>query len=95
MNFLRLDLKSGIRSEKKAKNKIILTPQEDSQAFELIVGICLSLEEAFPFPVTTPPLSIATPDGNLRYSGSGKVSFRNYIIKESEALHTIQLEDAI
>ena len=40
--------------------------------------------EAFPFPITTVPFSIATPDQEGHLS----------IIKELEALHTIQSEDA-
>ena len=51
-------------------------------------------EEAFPFPITTVRLSIATTDKKIRQSGSGKTSFGNYTIKESEALHTIPPEDA-
>ena len=65
-----------------------------SQLFKRIakhLNLSLSLEEAFPFPITTVPLSIATSDEK---SGSGKAPFWNYIIKESEAWHTIPLEDA-
>ena len=83
------NLKTGSKSEKKSKSKIVSTLQEDCQAFGLIFDIYSSLEEAFHF-----LLSFATPDGNLRYSGSGKVSFWNYIIEESEALYTIPPEDA-
>ena len=66
------NVKTGIKSEKKSKNKIVSTLQDDYQAFGLIVDISLNLEEAFPFPITTVPLSIG---GKLRQSGSGKRSF--------------------
>ena len=59
----------------------------------LTIYISVSLEDAFPFPITPVPLSIATPDGELRQSGSGKETFWDYIIKESEALHTDPPED--
>ena len=52
------NLKTGIKSEKSRKNKIISTLQEACQAFELTVDISLSLAEAFSFPITTVPLSI-------------------------------------
>ena len=60
------NLKTGIRSGKKSKNKIASILQEDCQEFGLTVDISVSLEEAFSFPITTVPLSIATPDGKLR-----------------------------
>ena len=75
------NLKTEIKSGKKSKNKIVSTLQEDCQAFGLIVDKSLSLGEAFQFPITTVPLSIAFPDGKLRQSE--KASFRNYIIKQS------------
>ena len=86
-------LKTGIKSRKKSTNKIVSTLQEDCQAIGLIVDKSLSLEEAFSFPITTVPLSIAFPGGKLRQSG--KTSFRNHIIKQSEALHRIPPKDAI
>ena len=88
------NLKTGSKSEKKSKSKIVSTLQEDCQAFGLYFWHILKPWGSFPFPITTAPLSFATPDGNLRYSGSGKVSFWNYIIEESEALYTIPPEDA-
>ena len=78
------------------KSNIVSTlGSQDFQALGLSFDMSLSFEEAFLIPYYhTVPLSIAIPDRKLRLSGSGKVSFRNYIIKESEALHTIPPEDA-
>ena len=87
-------LKTGIKLEKKSKIKTVSTLQEDCQAFELTVDISLSLEEAFPYPVIPVTLSFTTSDGKLWKSGSREASFWNYIIKESEALHTFPPEDA-
>ena len=87
-------LKTGIKLEKMSKIKIVSTLHEDCQAFELTVDISLSLEEAFPYPITPVTLSITTLDGKLWQSGSGEASFWNCIIKESEALHTFPPEDA-
>ena len=56
------NFKTGIKLEKKSKN-----------CFN--INISLNLEEAFPFSITTVPLSIAIPDKKLRQSGSGKTSF--------------------
>ena len=78
------NLKTRIKSEKRSKSKIVSTLQQDCQAFGLIVDKSLSLEEAFPFPITTVLLSIATLDGKLRQSK--KTYFLNDVIEESEAL---------
>ena len=43
------NLKTGSKSEKKSKSKIVSTLQEDCQAFGLIFDIYSSLEEAFHF----------------------------------------------
>ena len=66
-----------IKSDKKSKNNIVSTLREDStlQAFGLTFDIFLNLEEAFPFPITTVLLSMATSDRKLRQSGLGKASF--------------------
>ena len=44
----------------------------------------LSLKEAFQYPITSIPLSIANPDGHLRQSD--KAAFRNYLIEEAGAM---------
>ncbi|MAG85790.1 MAG: hypothetical protein CMB97_00015 [Flavobacteriaceae bacterium] len=78
----RLKLNTGIVAKKKTI-KAISVLKEDCQAFGLIVSKSLSLEEAFRFPITTFPLSIATPEGNLRQSD--KASFRNFLIVQSKS----------
>ena len=60
------NLKSGIKSGQKTKNKITSTLQEDCHAFGLITDKSLSLKEVFSFRITTVPLSIALSDGALR-----------------------------
>ena len=59
------NFKTVIKSGKKSKNKIVSTLQENYQAFRLIVNTSLSLPEAFSFPITTVPLSMAFPEGKL------------------------------
>ena len=52
--------------------KLKVTPRalsvlkEDAQAFGLLVEKAVSLDEAFQYPITTFPLSLAYPEGNLR-----------------------------
>jgi len=60
--------------------------REDCQAFGLIVDKSVTLEVAFEFPITSVPLSISTPDGELRQSE--KASLRIYIIQVSDSLVT-------
>ena len=55
-----------LNQDKKTKNKIASTLQEDCQAFGLITDKSLSLKEVFSFRITTVPLSIALSDGALR-----------------------------
>ena len=83
------NLKTGIKSGKKSKNEVVSALQEGCQVF--IVEKSLSLDEAFSFSLTTVLLSITFPDGKLRQSE--KASFRNYIIKQSDTLHTIPPKD--
>ena len=64
--------------------KAVSIVKEDRQAFGLLVGKAASLEEVFAFPITTIPLSLATPDVALRQGN--KAVFRNFMIKESNSL---------
>eukprot|EP00794_Sanderia_malayensis_P015391 gene15391-biopygen12814 len=57
--------------------------KEDRQAFGLIIAKASSLEEAFEYPISSVPLSIATPDATLRQSE--KASLRNFLINDSSA----------
>ena len=77
-------LKTGIVKIKKT-NKV--KDMEDYQAFGLIVAKSVSMEEAFAYPITSVPLSIAEPDSKLRQSD--KASFRNYFMKEAVATLTV------
>ena len=45
------------------------------------------MDEAFAYPITSVPLSIAEPDSKLRQSD--KASFRNYLMKEAGATLTV------
>ena len=42
--------------------------KEDCQAFRTIIAKALTLDEAFQYPITSAPLSIATLGGDLRQS---------------------------
>lgn len=49
-----------------------------------MVSKCQSKEEAFSYPMTSLPLSIANPNGSLY--GSDKAKFRNYLISDFYSL---------
>ena len=55
-----------LNQDKKTKNKIASTLQEDCHAFGLITDKSLSLKEVFSFRITTVPLSITLSDEALR-----------------------------
>ena len=76
-------LLTGMEKKKKVAKALSIL-KEDRQAFGLLVAKAVSIEEAFQFPVTTLPLSLATPEGQLRQSD--KAVLRNYLIHESNAL---------
>ena len=76
----KLKLNTGMNNKKK-KPRAGEVLKEDKQAFGLLVGKAISNTEAFSYPLTTYPLSIATPDGDL-YQGD-KSDWRNYLIQLS------------
>ena len=76
----KLKLKTGIEKRKKTPRAMSLL-KEDRQAFGLIIAKAISLEEAFEYPITSVPLSLATPDATLRQSD--KASLRNFLINDS------------
>ncbi len=78
-------LKTGLEKAKKVP-KIISSLKEDRQAFGAMIGKNKSPEELLSHPLTTVPLALASPDGDLR-QGS-KAAFRNYLIEEADALTT-------
>jgi hypothetical protein len=54
------------------------------QAFELIVAKCLTLDNAFKYPITSAYLALAKADENLQQSD--KAQLRNCLINESTSL---------
>ena len=62
----------------KTTPKVINVLKEDKQAFGILVGKSISLEEAHSYPLTSVPLALASPDGFLR-QGS-KATLRNHLI---------------
>ena len=81
----KLKLNTGItKKTKKPRATEIL--KEDKQAFGLLVGKAISNIEAFSYPMTTYPLSIATPGGDL-YQGD-KADWRNLLIQLSLSITT-------
>ena len=54
------------------------------QEFGVIAAKPTDLHEAFSYPITSLPLSIASPDSNLHQSD--KAGFRNYIMKSSNSV---------
>ena len=84
-------LQTGVKIKKKAP-KAVEVLKEDCQAFGTIVAKSLSLKEAFRYPITSIPLSVAFPDGVLRQSE--KASFRNFLIEKSNATSKIMPKKA-
>ena len=82
----RVKLKTGVEKVKETP-KAMSVLKEDRQAVGILVAEATSLEEAFCFPITTLPLGLATPDGDLRQSD--KASFRNHLIIKSKAASSI------
>ncbi len=85
-------LLTGMEKKKKVAKAISIL-KEDRQAFGLLIAKAVSIEEAFQFPITTLPLALATPEGQLRQSD--KAVLRNYLVQESNALTTECPTDAI
>ena len=66
--------------------------KEDRQAFGVLVSKSATLEEAFKYPLTTVPLSIA--DANTAMRQGDKAGFRNLIIKEADAVEKTHIINA-
>ena len=58
--------------------------KEDKQTFGVIAAKLNDLHEAFSYPITSLPLSIASPDSSL--SQPDKAGFRNFIMKSSNSI---------
>ena len=87
----KVKLNTGIIRVKKPI-KAISVLKEDRQAIGLIISKSVSLKEAFSFPITAVPLSISTPEGNLRQSE--KASFRNFFISKCDGPFSIPPKNA-
>ena len=74
-------IKTGVVELKDENPKVLDILIEEKRAFGVMVSKCASKEEAFSFPMTSLPLSIANPNGSL-YS-SDKSKFRNVLIGDS------------
>ena len=75
-------LKTGIEKTKNTP-KTTTVLKEDCQAYGIIIAKSISKEEAFSHCVTSVPLSVATPEGELRQSD--KASLRNFLNDEASA----------
>ena len=87
----RNNLKTGIKKVKPSPKAVTIL-KEDCQAFGVIISKSLSLSEAFQHPITSLPLSIATPDGELRQSD--KASLRNFLKDHAKATSTVAPKQA-
>ena len=59
--------------------------KEDGQAFRTVLSENIDLEEALQYGLTTFPLSLATPEGNLRQRNN-KALLRNFLTTEPNAI---------
>ena len=60
----KTNLDTGIKRKPQANKTSAI--KEDRQAFGIVLNENIDLEEALQYPLTTFPLSLATPEGNLR-----------------------------
>ena len=74
---------TGLKKRMK-RSKAVTVLKQDRQAFGTLLSKSVDLEEAFAYPVTSVPLSIANPDSTLRQSS--KHLLRNHLIEESHSL---------
>ena len=81
--MIQLNLDTGIKRKPRA-NKISAI-KEDRQAFGIVLSENIDLEEALQYLLTTFPLSLATPEGNLRQRNN-KALLRNFLITEANAI---------
>ena len=76
-------IKTGLEKIKKDP-KVVNILKEDRQVFGILVGKSTSPKEAHSYPLTTIPLALATPKGELRHSA--KAPLRNFLVDESASL---------
>ena len=78
----KINLDIGLKKTKKIR-KAVSVMKEDRQAFGVILGEGVNLEEAFPYPAKSVPLRLAFPDSTL--GQNPKHHFRNYLIDVSKS----------
>ena len=76
-------LPTGSKKEKKVP-KVMTLLKQDRQTFGTMLSNSVDLHTAFKYPLTAVPLSIATPEGELRQSP--KYIFRNFMVEESKSV---------
>ena len=79
----KTNLDTGIKRKPRANKASAI--KEDRQAFGIVLSENIDLEEALQYPLTTFPLSLATPEGNLRQRNN-KALLRNFLITEANAI---------
>ena len=82
----RCNLDTGIKKKKKTTPAAMTVLKEDFQAFGFTISKAINIVEAFSYPITSVPFSIATRDGNLRQSDNS--SLGNILLKESNSIVT-------
>ena len=86
----KLNIDTGLKKKKSAT--IVSVIKEDRQAFGLIISKGISLWEAFQYPITNIPLSLATADNQLNQGPTSIL--RNFIINETGATTIHPLHNA-
>ena len=77
----------------KIVQKAVSVMKEDRQAFGVILGKEVNLEDAFRYPVTSVPLNLAFPHSTI--TQNPKHYFRNYLIDVTKACEsTTQMKPA-
>ncbi len=77
----KVKLPTGFKKEKKVP-KVMTVLKQDIQALGTMLSNSVDLHITFKYPLTAVPLSIATPEGELRQSP--KNDFRNFMVEESK-----------
>ena len=79
----KTNLDTGIKRRPRANKASAI--KEDRQAFGIVLSENIDLEEALQYLLPTFPLSLATPEGNLRQRNN-KTLLRNFLIIEANAI---------
>ena len=79
----KTNLDTGIKRKPQANKASAI--KDDRQAFRIVLSENIDLEEALQYPLTTFPLRLATPEGNLGQRNN-KALLRNFLITEANAI---------